>query len=56
MTFQRREEIFSKEALTNRDLAELLDVCESTASQKAQEIRRVVGDRLGIQGRIHVQD
>jgi hypothetical protein len=56
MTYARREEIFSKEALTNQDLAELFDVCESSASQKAKEIRRVVGDRLGIQGRVHVQD
>ena len=56
MTYAEREAIFSKEALSNQDLMKLFDCAESTASQKAQEIRRVVGDRLGIQGRIHVQD
>ena len=56
MTFAEREAIFAKEALTNQDLMKLFDCSKSTASQKAHEIKRRVGDRLGIQGRVHVQD
>lgn len=56
MTYRRREEILSKESIRYTELAELLDVDESTASKKMQEIKRVVGDRLNIKGRLHVQD
>jgi hypothetical protein len=56
MTYARREEIFAKEAFTNQDLAEIFNISESMASIKAKEIKRKVGDRLGIQGRLHIQD
>ena len=56
MTYAEHEAIFSKEALTNQDLMKLFDCSESMASQKAHEIKRVVGDRLRIKGRVHVQD
>lgn len=56
MTYQEREEIFSKEAISQTDMMKLMGVSQSTASLKMSEMKRVVGDRLGIQGKIHVQD
>ena len=57
MTYARREEIFSKDYITTKELQELLGFThESGASQKMGEIRRKVGDRLGIKGRIHTED
>ena len=57
MTYARREEIFSKDYITTKELQELLGLCdESCASKKMGEIRRVVGDRLGIKGKIHTED
>lgn len=56
MTYQEREEIFSKEAISLNDMANLMGVSASAASQKMSEIKRVVGDRLGIKGKLHVQD
>ena len=43
MTYAEREAIFSKEYI-------------STASTFLQTIKRRVGDRLGIRGKIHIQD
>ena len=56
MTYQEREAIFSKEAISLDDMVALMGVCKGTASVKMTEMKRVVGDRLGIQGKIHVQD
>lgn len=56
MTYQRREEILSKESIHYTELAELFGVEESTACSKMKEIKRVVGDRLHISGRLHIQD
>ena len=56
MDYKRREEIFSKEAITLEEFAELMAVSLGTASTKMKEIKRRVGDRLGVQGRIHVAD
>lgn len=56
MDYKRREEIFSKEAITLEEFAELMAVSLGTASIKMKEIKRRVGDRLGVQGRIHVAD
>ncbi len=56
MTYQRREEIFSKEAISTPEMAELLGVSLSEASVKIGNMKRKVGDRLGIKGRIHIQD
>ena len=55
MTFERRNEIFSKEALSITDVAELLGVSYDTAQKLIQTIRRH-NDRLNIQGKVHVQD
>ena len=56
MTYERREEIFSKEVITLTEMEELLCLSKSAASLKMKEIKRKVGDRLGIIGRIHIQD
>lgn len=56
MTYERREEIFSKEAISLDDMMELLGVCKTTACIKIKDIKRKVGDRLGITGKLHVQD
>ena len=57
MTYARREEIFSKDFITTKELQELLGIKNiSSASRKVMEIKRVVGDRLGIKGRIHTED
>lgn len=56
MTWEEREAIFSKEAISNEDMQKLLGVSPGTASQKMTEMKRRVGDRLHIQGKIHVQD
>lgn len=56
MTYAKREEIFSKEYITTRELADLLGVDISTASTKLKAIKLKTGDRLGIKGKIHVQD
>lgn len=55
MTFERRNEIFSKEALSIDDVKELLGVSYDTAQKLIQTIRRH-NDRLNIQGKVHVQD
>ena len=55
MTFDRRNEIFSKEALSIDDVKELMGVSYDTAQKLIQTIRRR-HDRLNIQGKVHVQD
>ena len=55
MTFERRNEIFSKEALSIDDVKELMGVSYDTAQKLIQAIRRH-SDRLNIQGKVHVQD
>jgi hypothetical protein len=57
MTYARREEIFSKDYISVGELQELLGYTQQThASIKMQEIKRVVGDRLGVKGKIHTED
>jgi hypothetical protein len=57
MTYARREEIFSKEVITVAELQEIMNFTNRTqASQKLNEIKRVVGDRLGIEGKLHTED
>ena len=57
MTFVEREEIFSKDYISTKELQKLLGMKnECSASQKMCEIKRVVGERLGIKGRIHTED
>lgn len=56
MTYAEREEIFSKDYITTRELADLLGIAYTKASTLLQQIKRVTGDRLGIKGKLHVQD
>lgn len=57
MDYKRREEIFSKDYITTRELQELLGYTNlSGASNKMMQMKRVTGDRLGIKGRIHTED
>ena len=57
MTYLERERIFSKDTITTMELQELLGYTSlSQASQKMQEIKRAVGDRLGVKGKIHTED
>lgn len=55
MTYERREEIFSKELITIDELAELSGIAYSTAAQMMRNMKRR-SDRCHIDGRIHVQD
>ena len=55
MTRQDREEMFAKDYLDARDISLLLGVEIQTAYAKIRDIRRK-NDRLGIQGKIHIQD
>ena len=55
MTIAERVEIFSKEYLDISDLQKLLGIDYGPAAKIIREIRRK-HDRLGIQGKIHVQD
>ena len=56
MTYQRREEIFSKDAISLDEMTELLGVSKSTACREMQYFKRLAGDRLHLTGYIHVQD
>ena len=56
MTYEEREAIFSKEALDRNDIMILFGVSANEASKIITTIKRKTGDRLGIKGRLHVQD
>lgn len=57
MTFERREQIFSKDVITTSELQELMGYPNlPQASKKMGEIKRVVGDRLKEQGKLHIED
>lgn len=57
MDYKRREEIFAKDYITTKELQELLGFKYQTqASQMMMQIKRVVGDILGIKGKIHTED
>ena len=55
MTYEKREAIFSKEYLSIADLQDLLGLGYQEAARTMQNIKRK-NDRLGIRGKIHVQD
>lgn len=55
MTYAMREEIFSKEYLSIKDMQELLGMKYQDAARIMRNIKRRT-DRLGIRGKIHVQD
>lgn len=57
MDYKRREEIFAKDYITTKEIQELLGFkCQSQASQMIMKIKRVVGDKLGVKGKIHTED
>lgn len=56
MTYEEREAIFSKEALNNEDIQNLFGVCRTEATNIMMRIKRKTGDRLGIKGRLHIED
>lgn len=56
MTYEEREAIFSKEALNNEDIQKLFGVCRTEATNIMMRIKRKTGDRLGIKGRLHIED
>ena len=57
MDYKRREEIFAKDYITTKEMQELLGFkCQSQASQMIMKIKRVVGDKLGVKGKIHTED
>lgn len=56
MTYEEREKIFSKEALSVADVQALFGVCKSEATNIMNTIRRQTGDRLKVQGKIHIED
>lgn len=55
MTYAEREAIFAKDYLTIADLCALLGLTYQMAAKRMRDIKRKT-DRLGIQGKIHVQD
>lgn len=55
MSNLEREEIFSKDYLTIKDLGRLLGLTYQVAAKKMREIKFKT-DRLGIQGKIHTED
>lgn len=55
MTYAEREAILSKDYLTIIDIQELLGLTYQDAAKTIRNIKRKV-DRLGIRGKIHVQD
>lgn len=55
MTYAMREEIFSKEYLSIKDMQELLGMKYQDAARIMRNIKRRT-DRLGIRGKIHIQD
>lgn len=54
--YERRSEIFAKDVLNLDDLAFLLDTTYTVASRKMSEMKRVVGDKLGVKGKILVDE
>lgn len=56
MTYEEREAIFSKEVLDLDDVMKLFDISRNEASRLMNAIRLKVGDRLGIKGKLHVED
>lgn len=55
MTYEARERIFSKEVLTISDIMVLYGLSYQAAAGLVRQIRRK-SDRLGLEGKLHVQD
>lgn len=57
MDYKRREEIFSKEYISTRELQEIFDISMlQNASTLMKKIKEKTGDTLGIKGKIHIND
>lgn len=57
MDDKRREEIFSKESISTRELQEIFEISMlANASLLMTKIKQATGDRLGIKGKIHIAD
>lgn len=57
MDYKRREEIFSKEFISTRELQEIFDISQlANASTLMKKIKKETGDKLGIKGKIHIND
>lgn len=60
MTYLEREQIFSKEVLTIKDMSLLLDVNYNDSAKLIRDIKTSLklkgGVRLDIQGKLHTQD
>lgn len=61
MNWEKREEIFSKEVLTNNDLAEMYSINPSTASLLRKQILNQLGlhdhePMITTKGRLHILD
>lgn len=55
MSYSEREQIFSKEYLTIKDLQQLLGLSYQIAAKLMRQIKFKF-DRLGIQGKLHTED
>jgi len=55
MTYETRERIFAKEVLTISDISVLCGLSYQAAAALIRNIRRRC-DRLGLEGKLHVQD
>lgn len=55
MSYPEREQIFSKEYLTIKDLQQLLGLSYQIAAKLMRQIKFKF-DRLGIQGKLHTED
>lgn len=55
MTYEEREKIFSKDYLTIPDVQALLGLTYQCAAKMIRQIKFKF-DRLGIQGKLHVED
>ena len=56
MTEERRKELFSQEAFGIKDIQELYCVSYSQAQKFIAQWKRQAGDRLCMQGKIHILD
>ena len=57
MDYKRREEIFSKESISTRELQEIFEIAMlANASLLMTKIKKATGDRLGIKGKIHIEE
>ena len=56
MTYEEREQIFSKDYLNVDDVMKLLGTDKSTAYKTIKRIRLNSKDRLGVNGKISVED